>query len=201
MSEHKWLKKNGRVVSQGTNALFEDRAKEYRKEKPTAEKRKAWNKRIQNACLWVTKWIQKIEQADNRGDTKAIYAGVKSLSGSAAFSTTKPTEKVQLKTPTEQQKTDPSATGAEINENTRASGVVPKERNDTARASREQGTIRASSATTTARASGEFVTARASGAEIVAREVEADVRASVPKIQKTVKYSTRISGPTELAQV
>ena len=34
------------------------------------------------------------------------------------------TEKVQLKTPTEQQKTDPSAIGAEINKNTRASGVV-----------------------------------------------------------------------------
>ena len=54
------------------------------------------------------------------------------------------TEKVQLKTPTEQQKTDPSAIGAEINENARASGVVSKERNDTARASGEQGTIRPS---------------------------------------------------------
>ena len=80
--ERKWLKKNGRVVSQDTKALFESRAKEYQKEKPTAAKRKAWNKKIQIACrndyrLWVSKWVQKIEQADNRGDMKAIYSGVK----------------------------------------------------------------------------------------------------------------------------
>ena len=128
--ERKWLKKNGRVVSQETKALFESRAKDYQKAKPTAEKRKAWNRKIQNACrndyrLWVTKWVQKIEQADNRGDMKAIYTGVKSLSGSAAFSTTKPTEKVQRKK-TERQKTDPAEIGAEMCGKAIASGVEPK---------------------------------------------------------------------------
>ena len=47
--ERKWLKKNGRVVSQETKALFESRAREYQKAKSTAEERKAWNRKIQNA--------------------------------------------------------------------------------------------------------------------------------------------------------
>ena len=194
VSEHKWLKKNGRVVSQGTKALFEDRAKEYRKEKPTAEKRKAWNKRIQNASrndyrLWVTKWIQKIEQADNRSDTKAIYAGVKSLSGSAAFSTTNPTEKVQRKSESHQT-TDPADPGAEINETARWS----QKKKITVRASGELDTARASGESETVRASGEFEAARASG------EPEADLRSSSPKIFKT-ETSTRINGPHEITQV
>ena len=210
VSERKWLKKNGRVVSQETKALFERRAKEFQKQKPTATQRKAWNKRIQCACrndyrLWVTKWVQKIEQADNRGDTRAIYSGVKSLCGSAAFSTTKPTEKVQRKTTT-QQKTDPAVLGAEINETGRASGAKPQEKHETvrasgkpttARASGEPEITRASGETETARASGELKTVRASGSETGS---EADVRASGPKIFKT-KVSTRISGPRELAQV
>ena len=33
--EKKWLKKNGRVVSEATKALFEARAKEYKRAKPT----------------------------------------------------------------------------------------------------------------------------------------------------------------------
>ena len=41
--EKKWLKKNGRVVSQATKQLFERRANEYKRSKPTREQRKAWN--------------------------------------------------------------------------------------------------------------------------------------------------------------
>ena len=35
--ERKWLKKNDRVVSQGTKALFEDRAKEYNQHPPSVD--------------------------------------------------------------------------------------------------------------------------------------------------------------------
>ena len=141
----------------------------------------------------MTKWVQKIEKADNRGDTKAIYEGVKSLSGSAAFSTTRPTEKVQRKSEA-QQRTDPTEPGAEINETTRASGVEPKENHATVRASGEPETVRASGEPETVRASGESETVRASG------ELEAEVRAIRPKIFKH-EVSTRINGPRELAQV
>ena len=85
--EKKWIKKNGRVVSKETKALFEKRAREFQKQKPTADRRKRWNKKIRIACRndyrkWVPIWVQKIERADNQGDTKAIFRGVKALSGS-----------------------------------------------------------------------------------------------------------------------
>ena len=65
--------------------------------KPTAEERKVWSRKIRIACRtdyrsWVTGWVQRIEAADNKGDTKGIHQGVKALSGSAANSTTRPTE-------------------------------------------------------------------------------------------------------------
>ena len=65
--EKRWLRKNGRVVSEATKALFERRAKEYQKRQPTTEQRKAWNKKIQIACRndyrsWVAKWVETIEQ-------------------------------------------------------------------------------------------------------------------------------------------
>ena len=100
--EQKWIKKNGRVVSPETKQLFEKRAKEYRKNKPTKQERKKWNKKIRNACRkdyrsWVTKWVQKIEAADNKGDTKSIFCGVKALSGSKAAKCKQPTEYFETK--------------------------------------------------------------------------------------------------------
>ena len=82
----KWIKKNGRVVSQGTKELFEKRAKEFSKQKPTKQRRQKWNRTIRNACrndyrAWVSNWVEAIEKADNAGDTKEIYRGVKALSG------------------------------------------------------------------------------------------------------------------------
>ena len=112
----------------------------------------------------MTKWVQKIEQSDNRGDTKTIYAGVKSLSGSAVFSTAKPTEQVQRKSETHQT-TDPAEPGAEINETARTnlSGMEPQGKIavrtsgelETARDSGEPETVRASGKSETTRASGE----------------------------------------------
>ena len=56
-------------------------------------------------------------------------------------------------------------------------------------------TVRAIGKNDIARASGEFETARTSG------ERAADVRASGPKPENAVKASTRINGPSELAQI
>ena len=39
--EKKWIKRNGRVVSDEAKKLFERRAEEYKKEKPTSEQRTA----------------------------------------------------------------------------------------------------------------------------------------------------------------
>ena len=68
LSEKKWLKRNGRVVSDETKKLFEQRVEEYkkRKRKPTGEQCKKWNRRISNACRndyrgWISVWVDKIE--------------------------------------------------------------------------------------------------------------------------------------------
>ena len=85
--EKQWIKKNGRVVSADTKKLFENRAREFQKSKPTSTRRKQWNKKIRVACRndyrkWVSIWVEKIEKADRQGDTKTIFQGVKALSGS-----------------------------------------------------------------------------------------------------------------------
>ena len=95
--EKEWIRKNGRVVTSATKELFERRAQEYQKEgKLDEERRKKWNKTIRNACRndyrhWVATWAQKIEDADNKDNTKEIYRGVKALSGASQHSTTRPT--------------------------------------------------------------------------------------------------------------
>ena len=81
-----WTKKNGRIVSEETKALYEERTRQYQKDKPTQSARKRWNRKLRASCkkdyrTWVTGCTQRIEQADNRGDTKAIYTEVKRLSG------------------------------------------------------------------------------------------------------------------------
>ena len=90
------MKKNGRVVTQATRDLFDKRAKEYSKRLPTAERRKRWNKVIRDACTndyrrWVSNWVETIEKADHKGDTKAIYSGVKALSGAKRTISKRPT--------------------------------------------------------------------------------------------------------------
>ena len=86
------------MVSKDTKDLFEKRAREYNKGKPTKDRRKRWNKIIRNACRndyrrWVSGWVETIEKADNQGDTKAIYQGVKALSDQGGINATRPTTK------------------------------------------------------------------------------------------------------------
>ena len=81
-----WTKKNGRIVSEKTKALYEARTRQFQANKPTQATRKKWNRKIRSACkqdyrTWITGCTERIENADNRGDTKAIYDEVKRLSG------------------------------------------------------------------------------------------------------------------------
>ena len=94
-------KKNGRIVSDETKALYEERTRQYQANKPTKEARKRWNRKIRASCrqdyrTWVTKCTERIEKADNMGDTKMIYDEVKRLSGLVSRgANTMPTEEYQ----------------------------------------------------------------------------------------------------------
>ena len=97
-------KKRKSCFSRDKKKLFEKRAQTFNAKAPTPKERKKWSRKIRNACrndyrTWVSSWVQKIESADEKGDTKRIYAGVKALSGSNTnFARTKPTERHQEKT-------------------------------------------------------------------------------------------------------
>ena len=101
--------KNGRSISEDTKQLYKDRIKEYSKGKPTRERRNEWNKKIKNAGKndyrrWVSRWTEEIERANGKGDLKAVYRGVKAVSGAKrCFSATQPTMKQgqRIKSPEE----------------------------------------------------------------------------------------------------
>ena len=64
-----WSKKNGRIVSDETKALYEARTRQYQASKPTQEARKRWNRKIRSSCrkdyrTWVTKCVHR---ADRKG--------------------------------------------------------------------------------------------------------------------------------------
>ena len=134
--EKKWIKKNGRVVSKETKELFEKRAREFQKKKPTASRRKQWNKKIRVACrndyrLWVTRWVSKIEEADRKGDTKAIYRGAKALGGAAGGRGKKPTERKQKKEqrasgeqPEIAASTEPKVAASQVNDSGASADVI-----------------------------------------------------------------------------
>ena len=127
-----WNKKNGRIVSDETKALYEKRARQYQKEKPTKEARKKWRNKIRAAGkkdyrTWVTRCTERIEQADNRGDSKAIYAEVKRLSGLVSRSAnTRPTTELQEQGENESEELAEKK-GKETVENTRKDEAEAKE--------------------------------------------------------------------------
>ena len=66
------------MVTQATRDLFDKKAKEYSKKPPTTDRRKRWNKSIRDVCTkdyskWVSDWVDTIEKADHKGNTKMIY--------------------------------------------------------------------------------------------------------------------------------
>ena len=62
-----------------------------------SEERKEWNKKVKNRCRddyheWVGRWVQEIERADERGDTREVYRGTKAISGqTCSFASNQPT--------------------------------------------------------------------------------------------------------------
>ena len=189
--EKKWLKKNGRVVSGETKKLFEKRAQAFNAKAPTPKERKKWSRKIRNACrndyrAWVSSWVQKIEKADEQGDTKKIYAGVKALTGSNTnFARTRPTERHQEK----------HAVKRNI---FREEKVTDTAKNTDARASKKH--RREDETTHRARASEN----RREGK--VTDKDEAEARASENVTEKEAKEKTkasgnRINGPRELAGI
>ena len=81
------LKYNGRDVSAETKRLYDLRIRDFASgRKVTKSDRDAWNRTLNKAAKkdydrWVEKRVQEIEQADEQGNTRAIYAGVRALSG------------------------------------------------------------------------------------------------------------------------
>lgn len=76
-------------MSAATRELYKQRIRDFNSgRKITKSDRAAWAKVMKEAGLqdcykaWVQRWVAKIEQADNRGYSKAISQGVKVLAGS-----------------------------------------------------------------------------------------------------------------------
>ena len=88
---------NGRKISAETSALFEKRIKTFNKQKLTSHERKKSNDKIKRTCRtdyrnWVARWIDKIEEADNRGDLRTVFKVTKAVSGTnGSFASKQPT--------------------------------------------------------------------------------------------------------------
>ena len=90
-------KKNGRTMSEETKELHNKRRKIFQKEKPSADTRKRWNRKIARSCRddyrkWVTRWTEEIEKEEKKGNARAVWEGVKRLCGmKKPFATKQPT--------------------------------------------------------------------------------------------------------------
>ena len=90
--------RNGRAVSERTQKIFDERKVANDQKKPTLADRKKWNRAIARSCRndyrdWVSRWTERIEEANKMGDTKEIYRGVKAVCGTkSTFSDTQPTK-------------------------------------------------------------------------------------------------------------
>ena len=196
--EKRWLKKNGRVVTQATRDLFDKRAKEYSKCTPTAERRKRWNKVIRDACTndyrkWVSNWVETIERADHKGNTKEIYAGVKALSGAKRSMGKHPTMREAIPA-----SCDPKRTAKFKPERTRASDAKAVTGNTRIASTEAKADDAAVTGKTTCTANEKTATAaneiRASGESYAANKCpKPDGEKKRPRV--------RISGPQELAGV
>ena len=105
----KRVKFDGRKASEQTRALYAERIRAFnakRKKSITKKERKAWHKTLSKSSKreyhdWIARWVKRIEEADNKGDTKAVYDGVATLAGKTRRRFTKqPTRKKKPKTKT-----------------------------------------------------------------------------------------------------
>ena len=93
----KKIKFNGHTIAEKTRALYNERIRDFNSgRKITSKDRAAWNRVLAQAgrddyADWVRRWVDKITRADELGDTKSIYKGVKALAGiSASYSNKQP---------------------------------------------------------------------------------------------------------------
>ena len=83
----KCKKFHGRETSPETQNLRFERIRDFKSgRKIDKTDRAAWNKVLAKASkrdyeAWVQSWVKSIEEADEKGDSRAIYRGVKMLSG------------------------------------------------------------------------------------------------------------------------
>ena len=88
---------NGRSITAKTKALYQERIRDFNSDRTvTKEDRDAWNRVLAQAgrddyADWVRRWVDTIEQADEIGDTKGIYAALAGLSADY-YSNKQPTE-------------------------------------------------------------------------------------------------------------
>ena len=218
--EKQWMRKNGRVVTQATRDLFEKRAKEYGKKPPSPDRRKRWNKVIRDACKndyrkWVSDWVERIEKADHKGDTKAIYSGVKALSGAKRTISKRPTMRAATaascttagsqRTSAKKAKTHSRASVAKsvTATHTRASNGTETRGLASMNRTNENGRKRTKCETDPGgdklRAS-EKAAAASEGAKVAVPETE-KIRASANTVTEEKRPQVRISGPEELAGV
>ena len=78
---------DGREASAETKRLYDLLIRDFASGRTiTKSDRNAWNRTLNKAAKkdydsWVEKKVQEIEQADEQGNTKAIYEGVRALAG------------------------------------------------------------------------------------------------------------------------
>ena len=105
VSPKKQIKFDGRKASEQTRALYAERIRDFNSKRTKIKKseRKAWNTILSRSSKldyhdWVARWVQRVEDADNRGDTRAVYEGVATLAGKSRKRFTKqPTRKKKKK--------------------------------------------------------------------------------------------------------
>ena len=97
----KKIKFNGRTIAEKTRALYNERIREFNSgRKITSKDRDACNRVLAQAGRDdYADWADKITRADEVGDTKIIYKGVKALAGiSASYSNKQPAKTLEGKT-------------------------------------------------------------------------------------------------------
>ena len=82
-------KYNGRTVSEKTKRLYDLRTRDFASGREIKKSdRDAWNKTLGKAAKkdyddWVTRWVETMEEADEKGDVRKVYEGARALAGNS----------------------------------------------------------------------------------------------------------------------
>ena len=93
-------KYNGRTVSEKTKRLYDLRTRDFASGREIKKSdRDAWNKTLGKAAKkdyddWVNRWVETMEEADEKGDVRKVYEGARALAGKSKNGrSTQPTKK------------------------------------------------------------------------------------------------------------